>query len=200
MQAQRGLSRVSACCCWGSRRVPPLAPPRPIATPRAAATPTHDLSAAVDLFGRQPDFALLRPAGHLLPARAGFAYGERVHGVGSDATDRRRLCVPLHAPHVAAVPGRARVPCCTAVSIEWHALTGQYRSSPLRAGRKAHMHMHTHMHMHIMSCACACLAVLFLCSPATSGRTLRVSGRPWRLARVNYAKVVAVKHATGAGV
>ena len=42
MQAQRGLSRVSACCCWGSRRVPPLAPPRPIDTPRAAATPMHD--------------------------------------------------------------------------------------------------------------------------------------------------------------
>jgi len=172
---------------------PRPAPPRPIATPRAAATPTHDLSATVDLFGRQPDFALLRPAGHLLPARAGFAYGERVHGVGSDATDRRRLCVPLHAPHVAAVPGRARVPCCTAVSIEWHALTGQYRSSPLRAGRKAHMHMHTHMHMsrravHLLP------GDFWAYSPSIGAR------RPWRLARVNYAKVVAVKHATGAGV
>lgn len=39
MQAQRGLSRVSACCCWGSRRVPPLAPPRPAPSPRPALPP-----------------------------------------------------------------------------------------------------------------------------------------------------------------
>ena len=113
-----GLLLLGLQVCAAPRPAPPLA------TPRAAAALMHDSSAAVDHFGRQPDFALLWPARHFLPARAGFAYGKRVHGVGSDATDRRRLCVPLHAPHVAAVPGRARVPCCTAVSIERHALTG----------------------------------------------------------------------------
>ena len=133
--------------------------------------PDARLSAAVDLFGRQPDFALLWPAGHFLPARTGFAHGERVHGVGSDATDRRRLCVPLHAPHVVAVPGRARVPCCTAVSIEWHARTGPIPIALLCAwggGRTC-----TYAHSHVSPC-CSLAARRLLGALSES-----ISG-PWR--------------------